>query len=362
MDVNEGAVVLADPWASIVGQADAKAALNSWIADPVHAFLFTGPAGTGKAEAAFAFAGAILAHDLPEDQAERHMRLALGRKHPDVEMFSPQANQVNVEGARALIPLIFKKPVEGRRRIVIFDRFHAATGEAAGSLLKSVEEPPAGTILILLRETVLPEHIAIASRCTEVSFPALPVSLVTDWLLAQEVDGSALDAEQAGRIAVASGGDIRRAEMLLTDESFGRRAEAWHLAPTRLDGSGHAVSRVVGELRELIDEAASIVDPFHERDIAELAEREEMLGTRGSGRKDIEDRHKREVRKIRTDELRFGLAVLSRRYAQRLASGGGAETVAAINRIRGVNEELIRNPTEALLLQDLFWHLPALAD
>lgn len=213
--------MMTDPWAALVGQSAAIETLNAWVADPVHAYLFTGPSGTGKAAAAFAFAASILAYDEPEEAAQRHMALALDRKHPDVEVYSPQANQVDVKGVRALIPLIFKKPVEGRRRIVIFDRFHAATGEAAGALLKPVEEPPAGTVLILLRDSVLPEHIAIASRCVEVSFPALPAAIVTEWLV-----GQGADPEKAGRIAVASAGDIRRAEMLLTDESFGRRAEA----------------------------------------------------------------------------------------------------------------------------------------
>lgn len=349
--------VLTDPFAGIVGQSAAIQTLQSWVADPVHAFLFTGPSGTGKAAAAFAFAGAVLAHGESDEAAARHLALALDRKHPDVEIFSPQANQIDAKGVRALIPLIFKKPVEGRRRIVIFDRFHAATAEAAGALLKSVEEPPAGTVLILLRETVLPEHIAIASRCVEISLPALPVAVVVDWLREQGTEAS-----EAERIAIASSGDIRRAEMLLTDESFGRRAEAWHMAPTKLDRTGHAAATVVAELKALIDEAASIVEPIHERELAELEEREEVMGTRGSGRSEIEARHKREVRKIRTDELRFGLAVLSRRYAARLAAGGGPEIVAAINRLRDANEGLVRNPIEALLMQNLFWHLPPLAE
>jgi len=349
--------LMTDPWQGLVGQIDALASLKSWVADPVHAFLFTGPSGTGKLDAAFAFAGAVLAHGEDPAAGERHLGLALERKHPDVELYAPQANQVGVDGARDLIPLIFKKPVEGRHRIVIFDRFHAATSEAAGSLLKSVEEPPPGTILILLRETVLPEHIAIASRCAEVSFPAHPSDVVVDWLVSRGVA-----ADDAGPIAMASAGDLRRAEMLVTDETFSRRAEAWRLSPTRLDSTGHAAGRVVAELRGLIDEATAIVTPFHERELTELAEREEMLGTRGSGRKEIEDRHKREVRKIRTDELHFGLAVLSRRYAERLANGGGPEHVLAIDRIRDANEALVRNPNEALLLQNLFWHLPALAD
>ena len=351
------AVTGIDPWAEVIGQGAAIATLEAWVAEPVHAYLFTGPSGTGKAAAAFAFAGAILAHGESPEAGSRHLSLALARKHPDVEMYSPQSNTIDVKGVKDLIPLVFKKPIEGRRRIVIVDRFHDASPPAAAALLKPVEEPPSGTVLILLREVEVPEHIAIASRSVEVPFPALAQATVIEWLVEQGVD-----VDRAAGIAEAAGGDLNRARLLIPDEAFAVRAEAWRMAPTRLDGSGYAVGQLASELKQLIDEACELLGPVHDAELAELAEREEALGTRGSGRAEIELRHKRELRRIRTDELKFGLAALSRRYGARLAAGGGAEIVAAIDRIRDANEALVRNPNEPLLLQNLFWNLPGLVE
>ncbi len=107
--------------------------------------------------------------------------------------------------------------------------------------------------------------------------------------------------------------------------------------------------------------AASV--PLTERHAAELEEldaREEMLGTRGSGRSGIDARHKRELRRLRTDEVQFGLRVLARRYGRALANGGGPELVGAVARLRDANDALIRNPNESLLLHNLFWNLPTL--
>jgi len=349
------AATAAGPWGEVIGQTDAIERLSAWLADPVHAYLFVGPAGAGKKVAAQAFAGAILAHGLSDAEAERHMRLAAAGKHADVELFSPEARQIDVDSMAELTKMVFKKPIEGRRRIVIADRFHAATPPAAASLLKTVEEPPPSAIIIILTEGVIPEHVPIASRCVEVPFPALADDVIVEWLLAK-----GQSAEAAERIAVAAAGDVGRAQLLVDDHGFAQRAEAWRRVPVRLDGTGAVVGVVVDDLRDLIDEATELATARHAVELEELAEREEMLGTRGSGRRDMEARHKREIRKVRDDELRFGLGVLARRYRDRVADGGGAEYLAAVTRLREANDALLRNPNEALLLSNLFWNLPPL--
>jgi len=344
-------------WSGVVGQPRAVQQLQAWVADPVHAYLFVGPAGAGKRSGARAFAAAILAHEIEGEAGERQSRLALTDRHPDVDVFSPEGRSVDVESMRVITPMVFKKPIEGRRRIVVIDRLHAATPAAAASLLKTVEEPPPGAIIILLAERVPPEHVAIASRAVEVPFPAVADSVIVQWLIEQGVD-----ADSAGPIASAAAGDTSRAALLADDEGFAARADAWASVPGRLDGSGASAGAIVVELRGLIDEAVAVLDPKHVAEMNELAEREEQLGTRGSGRKDLETRHKREVRKVRDDELRFGLGTLSRRYRDRIAAGDGREMVDAVNRLRGATEALERNPAEALLLTELFWNLPSLAE
>ena len=104
----------------------------------------------------------------------------------------------------------------------------------------------------------------------------------------------------------------------------------------RLDGTGATVVRLVDELLGRIDEAAAPLADRHAREVAELEARIELLGERGSGRKLLEDRHKRELRRHRTDELRSGLAVLAATYRDLLVGGDShrpESLVAAVTRI-----------------------------
>ena len=116
---------------------------------------------------------------------------------------------------------------------------------------------------------------------------------------------------------------------------------------------------------ELLDGAAGgpLVDR-QQAEVATLDARLEASGSRGSAglRKDLADRHKREQKRVRDDELRFGLGVLSRQYGAVLASGasGARGALEAIEAINATNEHLERNPNLALLLQSLYLRLPVL--
>ena len=89
----------------------------------------------------------------------------------------------------------------------------------------------------------------------------------------------------------------------------------------------------------------------------DLDRRAEELGERGLGRARILASHKRELRKLRTDELRFGMATLCRVYRDRLLAGTDKDAVTAIDRLQFASNELIRNPNEALFLQALLLDL-----
>jgi hypothetical protein len=130
-----------------------------------------------------------------------------------------------------------------------------------------------------------------------------------------------------------------------------------------LDGSGAAVAVLVEELRAMIDDAQAPLVARHEVELEALAEREEAFGTRGSGRSESVDRQRREVRRLRDDELRFGLATISRVYrdAARAATEAGQPVDSAMDataRITEATGELVRNPNETLLLQALLLDLP----
>ena len=114
------------------------------------------------------------------------------------------------------------------------------------------------------------------------------------------------------------------------------------------------------ELRSLIDDGQRSLTTRHELEAVDMAEQEKAFGTRGSGRRQLEERQRREVRRFRDDEFRFGLATLARRYRD-LAVGGRSSAMDATARITRVGGELVRNPNEALLLQALFLDLPGSA-
>ncbi len=355
----------ADPWSAVVGQPQAVAALASAAATPVHAYLLVGPRGSGKRAAAAAFAGElIVAADgragSDPDRAGRHRRLAGREEHPDVFVLSPAGNSLRrSEEVAQLIVEASRTPVEGPRKVLVVDRFHTATPAAAAALLKPVEEPAASVVWVLLAEQVLPEHVTIASRCTQVDFGPVP----DDEIAAVLVSEGLVAADRAALVAAAAAGNLHRARVLATDERVAARRDAWWRVPDRLDGTGAAVALVVAELRAMIDEAAGALTERHREEVAALAEHEERFGARGSGRAAIEAQHKREHRQFRTDEIRFGLATLGTRYRDQITSephdpAADRRALRAIDRLRATSESLIRSPNEALALQALLLDLP----
>lgn len=349
--VSEGSVAT-DNWGEVIGQADAVDQLRASVASPVHAYLFLGPHGSGRWAAARAFAADVLSVGLDGDAADRASRLALRGEHPDLVRVDPAGNQYREEEVGQIITEASRTPIEGARKIIVADRFHTANATAIGRLLKTLEEPPASTIIVLLSEEVPDEQITIASRCVTVTFRGVPHADVVAWLAGQGVTG-----DIAETVALASGGDLRRAADLSGDDHVAGRHEAWRTAPDRLDGSGASVAVLVDELRGMIDEAQGPIDARHGTEMEDLAEREERLGTRGSGRRDLEAAHKREIRRLRMDELRFGMATLAGVYRDRLRTNPTQRDLAALDVLRDANEALIRNPNEALLLQAMFLRL-----
>jgi DNA polymerase-3 subunit delta' len=343
-----------DPWSGVVGQEGAIRQLAASVAEPVHAYLLVGPSGSGKRSLARGFAAELLAAGWSDDERDRHVRLALAEQHPDLRVVEPEGNTFRKGDAERLVRHATLAPVEGRRKVVVGLGTENMEDEAAGYLLKTIEEPPASTVFVLLATQVVPELVTIASRCLRVELPGLTAEAVAERLVAEGVE-----PERAEAAAVAAGGDLERARTLATDDRLALRHEAWRAVPRQLDGTGHKAAGLVGELQAMIGDA---LGPLHERQAAEAAaldEQIEAFGLRGAGKKDLEARHKREVRRFRTAELRFGLATLAAVYRDALVDGQPRRSyVAAVDRLDAAGLALDRYPNETLLLQALLAQLP----
>ena len=346
-----------DVWAGVVGQDAAIAQLTAAAVHPVHSYLLVGPAGSGKRSAARAFAALLLSADSEGEVAERHQRLALAEAHPDLHVIEPTTAQgrMDVDTARDIVKRAVRSPSEGSRKVLVLEDFHLIDRFGA-ILLKYVEEPPPSTFFVILAEDVPPELVTIASRSVRVDLGPVPMAAVVEQLVADGVEPG-----RAESIAAAAAGDLDRARLLATDERFALRAEALRGMPGRINATGARAAELAAEVKALIDDAQSVIDARHEAEAVELQERIERYGQRGSGKKDVEDRHKREVRRHRMAELRFALATLAGGYRDALATARRPDqVVAAIHRIEQAALALERFPNETLLLQSLFAQLPPL--
>ena len=341
-------------WSKVIGQPRATALLEAAAAAPVHAYLFLGPRGAGKRAAAAIFAGELLARGDSDGDGARHRRLAASEQHPDLVIVAPEGRTLRRAEAEIIITEGSRSPIEGRRKVIVVDRFHAAEPEAAATLLKTIEEPPASAIFVLLAEEIPPEHVTVASRCVRIDFPPVPEGAIVEHLVEAGVD-----ADRAQLIAIASGGNVDRAMLLAVDERFVARRDAWLEVPSRLDGLGSTVADLVANLRALIDDAQVPLDDRQKREREDIDAWEEQFGARGSRRRQLDERHRRETRLLREDELRLGLATLAGVYRDRLlTTRDPAPTADAIGRITASAEALIRNPNEALLLEALLLRIP----
>ena len=346
-------VTATDPWAGIVGQAFAIEQLKAAAHAPVHAYLLVGPRGSGKRSLARAFAAALLAATTESDP-DRAVRLALAARHPDLHEFERAGPYITVEQADAIIRESSRSGVESDRKVLVLVDFQLVQPAVEGKLLKSIEEPPGDTVFIVLADSVPTLLEPIASRCVRIEVDPLTDAQVTSALV---VSGVAEDA--AAEVALAANGDLDRARLLASDPRFSLRRALWRSIPEQLDGTGAAVVRLVGEVRAAIDDAAQPLQARHADELVELEARIERYGERGSGKTQLVERQRRELRRHRTDEIKFGLATMAARYRDEFTVDP-ATALPAIGAIEDSHTSMERNPNETLLLHALLLALPEL--
>jgi DNA polymerase-3 subunit delta' len=354
-------------FADVVGQDAAVDQLRATARRPVHAYLLVGPPGVGQRALVRGFAAALLCPDGGCGVCSTCRRTRAG-VHPDLVEVDRSGAMVSVDDARRVVRLAQRRPLEARRQVVAVSDVQLAR-LAAPVLLKTLEEPPGDTVFVLTADFLPPELATIASRCIRIDLHPAPPEALTRWLVGQGVD-----PDLAPDLATAARGSIDRARLLVDDEDFAARRVLWRDVPTRLDGTGATAAAMAAELLASAEQAVEPLRAQHQSEMQARADQAEATGERGvPGRKEIEDRHSREERRWRADEIKAGLGVLAGAYRDRLvaevtsakASGPARtaervrELAGAVGYVEGVSVEMIRNPNESLMLEALLVRLSA---
>lgn len=280
---------MADVFSQIFGQPRVREFLRASVASDrvTHAYLFTGPAGSNKTQAAYALASALICKNHGCGACDECAKIAR-RKHPDVRYYAPEgAGGYLVDQIREVVSDTSLAPIQATRKVYILDRVDLLGTSAANAFLKTLEEPPDDVVIILLgrtRESVLP---TIVSRCSVVPFRHIPATEAAD-ILAQRTGAS---FEQA-RIAIeACGGSITRGiEFMKSNERLSFRRQVLDTL-ARLDTSDSW--DLVSAASDLVVAAKAPLDSVRAAHEAELAENADFLAK--SAIRQIEARNKREL-------------------------------------------------------------------
>ncbi|OBE99784.1 DNA polymerase III subunit delta' [Mycolicibacterium elephantis] len=246
-----------------------------------HAWLLTGPPGSGRSVAALCFAAALqcTSDGVPGCGSCRACTTTMAGTHADVRRIIPEGLSIGVDDMRAIVQIAARRPSTGRWQIVLIEDADRLTEGAANALLKVVEEPPPSTVFLLCAPSVDPEDIAITlrSRCRHVALVTPPVEAIASVLI--ETDG--LPEEQARWAASVSGGHVGRARRLATDEDARtRRQRALGLAR-----DAATPTRAYAAAEELVAAAeAEALALTVDRNESETEELRTALGAGGSGK------------------------------------------------------------------------------
>ena len=303
-----------------------------------HAWLITGPPGSGRSVAALCFAAALqcTSDGAPGCGECRACSTTMAGTHADVRRIVPEGLSIGVDAMRNIVQIASRRPGTGRWQIVVIEDADRLTEGAANALLKVVEEPPPSTVFLLCAPSVDPEDIAITlrSRCRHVALVTPSVDAIARVLV--ESDG--LTEADAAWAASVSGGHVGRARRLATDEQARqRRQRALGLAR-----DAATPSRAYAAAEELVATAEAEARALTEdRNEAEADELRTALGAGGTGKgtagtmrgaagaiKDLERRQKSRQTRASRDALDRALIDLATYFRDALLVASGAGDIA----------------------------------
>lgn len=340
----------------------AAAARGQEGADPramSHSWLFTGPPGSGRSNAALYFAAALMCtgEQLGCGHCEACVSILKHEQHTDLVYVNPKEQFITVDTARRVIERAAAMPTVAPWRVVIFNNADRLNSQAANALLKTVEEPPARTVMIMCAPSEDPADFSqtLRSRCRHLYIPAPSVGGIVKQLVAE--GASEHDARLA---AVTSLRHVGRARKLVTNPQVQRRrAVAINLAEDLFHGS-QGFQAVTG-LIKLVDEESK--STAAKSDAAELDKLQKAYGLGAKGRgaakaqrearsavKELQGLHKKRAKRRMIDILDLCLIDLSGIYRDALMLKVGAEVEMTHPDFSGLAGELAARVSEEHLL------------
>ncbi|GAA2814163.1 DNA polymerase III subunit delta' [Nonomuraea dietziae] len=315
---------------SRAAHAAAEAVAGGRGAGMTHAWLFTGPPGSGREDAARAFAAALMCPSGGCGHCDQCHQVLIG-SHPDLEAVKPEGLSYSVKQTRELILRAAGAPTQGRWRVILFENADRVTESAANALLKAIEEPPPRTVWLLCSPAPDDMIITIRSRCRVVSL-VTPSGEAVAHVLATR-DG--VPWEMATFAARASQGDLARARLLASDEGVRRRRDAVLAIPRSLSGVGECIAAAERLVKTAEEEAAAATTLLNESETTDLRR---LYGEGSTGKglnrglvrggagalRELEDRQKSRATRVKRDSLDGALLELVSYYRDVLAMQLGA--------------------------------------
>ncbi|MFD3521790.1 DNA polymerase III subunit delta' [Streptomyces sp. NPDC058653] len=325
-----------------------------------HAWLFTGPPGSGRSTAARAFAAALQCTSpdralggVPGCGFCDGCHTSLIGTHADVEVIRTDLLSIGVKETREQVRRAQLSPAVGRWQVIVLEDADRLTEGAGNVLLKAIEEPAPRTVWLLCApslEDVLP---TIRSRCRHLTLRTPPVDAVADVLMRR--DG--IEPEAAAAAARATQGHIGRARRLATDERARARRATVLKVPLRVDDIGGCLRAA----QELIDAAGEDSKEVAEGvDVKETEEMKAALGAAPGGRmprgtagvmKELADRQKRRSTRTQRDSLDLALTDLTGFYRDVLAIQFGSRIGLANEDVRDALDRIARASTPEATLR-----------
>jgi DNA polymerase-3 subunit delta' len=328
-------------WADVVGQPAVVEELQTAVAQPAamtHAWLFTGPPGSGRSVAARAFAAAL---QCPQggDGTCHECRTVLAGSHADVHRVVPEGLSIGVAEVRGIVRTAARAPSQGRWQIVLVEDADRMSEAASNAVLKMLEEPPARTVILLCAPSLHPDDVpvTIRSRCRVVPLRTPTIEAVAEVLVRR--DG--IDPALAAWSAAAAGGHVGRARHLARDESARLARKAVLDIPLSLVSLAaclNAADDLVGSAKEESDKTVAEVDAAE----TEAVKASLGVGARGPGvaaasrgagqLKELEKRQKSRATRLGRDSLDRALVDMAALYRDALViaavgAGSGELTV-----------------------------------